>query len=183
MARSETSEAALGGDERALIEAAQRNPLRFADLYERHFERLYAYVSRRVPYRSAAEDITSDVFHRALANLGSFEWRGAPFAAWLFRIAANEIAGRGLRLRREAGTPAAEQRDDQTPEEIEDRAQLFRFVRELPADQGRVLELRFADGRSIREIATILNRSEGAVKQLQFRGVKYLRERMGGTNG
>ena len=177
------SEAAQDSGERALIEAAQRNPLRFAGLYERHFERVYAYVSRRVRDRSTAEDITSDVFHHALANLQSFEWRGAPFAAWLFRIAANEIAGRGLRLQRESGTPAAEPRDEQTPEVVEDRARLFRLVRELPEDQRRVLEMRFVYGRSIGEIATQLNRSEGAVKQLQFRGVKHLRERMGATNG
>ena len=67
---------------------------RFADLYEANFERVYAYVIRRVRDRDEAQDITADVFHLALKSLPRFEWRGVPFAAWLFRIAANEIADR-----------------------------------------------------------------------------------------
>ena len=81
-------------DERLLIEAAQRDPARFAELYENNFERVYAYVARRVGNRAEAEDLTSEVFHQALANLQRFEWRGIPFAAWLFRIAANLISER-----------------------------------------------------------------------------------------
>src|SRR5271168_3810331 len=83
--------------ERALIEAAQRDRSRFADLYEANFERVYAYIARRVRDRDQAQDLTADVFHSALKNLSRFEWRGAPFAAWLFRIAANAIASRGKR--------------------------------------------------------------------------------------
>ena len=182
MAGGPSSDAAYS-DERALVEAAQADPLRFGELYQRHFDRVYAYVARRVRDRGAVEDITSDVFHHALANLCQFEWRGAPFAAWLFRIAANEIADRELRSGRESGTRAGETPDNETPERIESRARLFGLVRELPDDQRRVIEMRFAEGRSIREIALLMNRSEGAVKQLQFRGVQSLRERMGGMNG
>ena len=75
-------------DERLLIEAAQKDPARFGVLYEINFERVYAYVVKRVQDRSEAEDVTSEVFHQALANLKRFEWRGIPFSAWLFRIAA-----------------------------------------------------------------------------------------------
>src|SRR5437867_8402430 len=71
--------------ERLLIEAAQRDPSRFAALYEDNFERVYAFVARRVRDRDEAEDLTSEVFHDALASIGRFEWRGVPFAAWLFR--------------------------------------------------------------------------------------------------
>ena len=74
-------------DERLLIEAAQHDPSRFAELYENNFERVYAYVVRRVHSREEAEDITAEVFHQALLNIGRFEWRGVPFAAWLLRIA------------------------------------------------------------------------------------------------
>jgi RNA polymerase sigma-70 factor (ECF subfamily) len=83
--------AASRDDERSLIEAAQADPRRFLELYDRHVDRVYAYVSRRVRSRAAAEDITSAVFEQALANLLSFEFRGAPFVAWLFRIAANAL--------------------------------------------------------------------------------------------
>ena len=87
-------------EERVLIEAAQRDASRFAELYELHFERVYAYIARRVRERPAVEKLTSQVFHQALLNIGKFKWRGAPFASWLFRIAANSIADRGQRLRR-----------------------------------------------------------------------------------
>ncbi len=88
-------------DERLLIEAAQKDPARFAELYESNFERVYAYVVRRVGDRAETEDLTSEVFHHALANLQRFEWRGIPFAAWLYRIAANLISDRWQRTNRE----------------------------------------------------------------------------------
>ena len=88
-------------DERLLIEAAQKDPARFAELYENNFERVYAYVVRRVGDRAETEDLTSEVFHHALANLRRFEWRGIPFAAWLYRIAANLISDRWQRTNRE----------------------------------------------------------------------------------
>ncbi len=70
-------------DERKLVEAAKHDPAQFAELYTRNFHVVYGYVSRRAASREEAEDITSEVFHQALANLHRFEWRGAPFAAWL----------------------------------------------------------------------------------------------------
>jgi RNA polymerase sigma-70 factor (ECF subfamily) len=167
-------------DERSLVEAAQKDPSRFADLYERHFERVYAYVVRRVRDRYAAEDVTSEVFQQALANLARFEWRGVPFAAWLYRIAANAIADRGRRAAREVLVADTGDRPDEAgAPELEQHARLFRLVRALPEDQRRVIELRFAGQKSIKEIAGELGRSEGAVKQLQFRGLTILRERMG----
>lgn len=165
--------------EQRLIAAAQRDPRRFADLYEENFERVYAFVARRVPNRSDAEDLTAEVFHQALANLREFEWRGAPFAAWLYRIASNAIADRWQRAARERGAPApADPPDpgaDANPEAVERRARLFRLVANLPPDQRSVIEMRFAEEKSIAEIARALGRSEGAVKQLQFRGVQNLR--------
>ena len=88
-------------DERLLVEAAQRDPARFADLYENNFERVYAYVVRRVGDRAETEDLVSEVFHHALAHLKRYEWRGIPFAAWLYRIAANLISDRWQRKDRE----------------------------------------------------------------------------------
>ena len=97
-------------DERLLIEAAQKDPARFAELYENNFERVYAYVVRRVGDRAETEDLTSEVFHHALANLQRFEWRGIPFAAWLYRIAANLISDRWQRNepRRSGGRAGAD---------------------------------------------------------------------------
>ena len=170
-------------DDRLLIERAQSDPAHFADLYEIYFDRVYAYIARRVNHRSEAEDLTSDVFHHALANLKRFEWRGVPFAAWLYRIAANAIADRSERLTRERRIDPPVDVEPAEQEEAQDQARVFAFVRELPEDQRRVVEMRFAEQKSIREIAEQLGRSEGAVKQLQFRGLEALRARMGGKHG
>ena len=168
-------------EERLLVEAAQRDPSRFAELYERHFERVYAYLAHRLRDRDAAEDLTAEVFHRALAGLPRYEWRGAPFGAWLIRIAANLVADRLDRASREFTTDALPDRaadPDVDLADVERAARLFRLVDTLPADQRRVIVERYVEERSIREIAARLERSEGAVKQLQLRALQTLRSRM-----
>lgn len=172
-------------EEQRLIEAAQRDPARFADLYEHYFELVYAYVARRVRDRNEAEDVTAEVFHKALRSLPRFKWTGAPFAAWLFRISANLIADRAQRAARERSFEGDEDNSggrapqpQQTDlEQSERRASLFRSVDQLAEDQRLVLVMRFREEKSIREIADALGRSEGAVKQLQFRALEKLREK------
>ena len=88
-------------DERLLIEAAQRDPRHFGQLYEDNFDRVYGYIARRTRDRAEAEDLTAEVFRQALAKLRQFEWRGVPIKAWLFRIAA-ECAARPLARSRDA---------------------------------------------------------------------------------
>ena len=167
-------------EERLLVEAAQKDPAHFVDLYEANFERVYAFVSRRVHSRADVEDITSQVFQYALANLPRFEWRGVPFAAWLYRIAANAVADRWQNLAREGGRPVMEapsvEFDDGEIERTEQRAQLFRNVAKLPAEQRRVIEMRFVEEKSILEISRVLGKSTGAVKQLQHRAFEKLRK-------
>jgi RNA polymerase sigma-70 factor (ECF subfamily) len=169
-------------EERLLVEAAQKDAARFSGLYEANFERVYAFVSRRVHARADVEDITAEVFQHALENLSRFEWRGVPFVAWLYRIAANAIADRWQSLSRESGRPMMEapsvEFDDTEIERTERRAQLFRNVAKLPAEQRRVIEMRFAEEKNIREIAQALSKSTGAVKQLQFRAIEKLREQI-----
>jgi RNA polymerase sigma-70 factor (ECF subfamily) len=168
-------------EERLLIEAAQNDPSRFAELYEHNFHRVYAYVARRVGDRAETQDLTAQVFHQALANLAKFKWRGSPFAAWLYRIAANAIADRARQKMRESVEQPNLSSESSTTtdlEEVERRARLFRAVDKLPEDQRRVIVMRFADEQSIREIAAELGRSEGAVKQLQFRALENLRNRL-----
>lgn len=169
--------------ERQAIEAAKRDPRQFGALYEAYFERIYAFILRRVRDRDAAEDLTADVFHRALASLPRFAWRGVPFAAWLYRIAANAVADRRTRDARDRDVPNPVEPIEIGLEELEHRAQLFRLVEQLPADQRRVLSLRFAEEKTTREIAALLGRSEGAVKQLQFRALQALRVRVGDPDG
>ena len=177
-------------EERRLVEAAQRDTARFGDLYERYFEVVYGYVARRMRDRNEAEDLTAEVFHKALRSLPRFKWTGAPFAAWLFRISANLIADRAQRAAREGNvlsdeletsrTVGLQSRNEQMQqvelEQSERSAVLLQSVDQLAEDQRRVLVMRFAEEKSIREIAEALGRSEGAVKQLQFRALEKLRK-------
>jgi len=195
MAGSEPAQKARLGqrsetDERRLVEAAQQDRACFGAVYERYFELVYGYVARRVNDRGAAEDLTSEVFRKALANLTRFKWTGAPFGAWLIRIASNLIADRAKRAGREvlADEPALNaaavdesvntQSQQSNLEAVERHARLFRLVDALPDDQRRVVAMRFAEEKSISEIAAELNRSEGAIKQLQFRALQTLRKRL-----
>lgn len=172
-------------DERLLIEAAQKDPARFSDLYETHFERVYAYVARRVQDRAETEDVTAEVFHHALANLKRFEWRGIPFSAWLFRIAANLISDRWQRSGHEVldgEKVESAQVGPKEAEEVERRATLYRLVDTLPAEQRNVVVLRFVEEKSIKEVARAIHKTEGAVKQLQFRALSNLRARLEGAD-
>lgn len=177
-----------GTEERRLVAAAQGDPARFSDLYEHSFAVVYAYISRRINDRSETEDLTAEVFRRALTNLPRFKWSGAPFAAWLFRIASNLIADRSKRKAREgggtvfdaetemAGNPKLTKQTQQVElEECERRARLFNLVEGLAEDQRRVVVMRFSEEKSIRDIANEMGRSEGAIKQLQFRALENLR--------
>lgn len=118
-----------GVDERALVEAAQSDPARFGDLYELHFNRVYAFVARRVWDRAAAEDVTSEVFHKALAGIGRFEWRGTPFVAWLLRIASNAIVDRAKRVARERTLPPIDEVLAPPPEGDDRRARIDGAIR------------------------------------------------------
>ena len=167
-------------DDRRLIEAAQADPEQFVELYDRYVDRVFAFVSSRTNDRAAAEDITADVFHQALTHLHEFEWRGVPFSAWLLRIASNAIADRWRQSGRDATELPAEIPDRRDADEIERRVIVFQLVEKLPVAQRRVIELRFVEEKSIREIASELGRSEGAVKQLQLRALENLRKGMAG---
>lgn len=165
-------------DERLLVEAAQLDPARFGELFERHAQRVYAFVSVRVRSRHVAEDLTSEVFHHALKNLKRYEYRGFPFSAWLFRIADNVIAQRGREAMRESGTPVVN--EPYSDADAERKAIVFELVGTLPEDQQRVIALRYSEQKTLREIAEEMNRSEAAVKQLHYRALENLRKHMEG---
>jgi RNA polymerase sigma-70 factor (ECF subfamily) len=169
--------------ERRLIEASQKEPRRFARLYEKYFDRVYAFAMTRTHDHAAAEDVTSETFRRALQNLPRFQWRGVPFSAWLFRIAANAAADQHKQAAPQTGL-------DDLPDEpsdswdaafiqVEERSELFALVGRLPRDQQAVIAMRFAQDKSTQEIALVMGRSDGAVKQLQFRALQSLRAWVG----
>jgi RNA polymerase sigma-70 factor (ECF subfamily) len=166
-------------DDRPLIEAAKSEPARFAELYEQHFARVYAFFARRVDTREEAQDLTAEVFHQALASIKSFTWQGAPFIAWLYGITANVLSKHWHKQ----GKLRTEELNDLSSagDEIERSIILEKLVDSLLPDQRRVIVRRFVDQKSIREIAEELGRTEGAVKQLQLRALENLREKFGVT--
>lgn len=169
-------------EERRQIQAAQRDREAFAPLYERYVDQIYAYVFTLTRSKEQAEDVTAATFAKAMEELPRFQWRGVPYSAWLYRVAANTAA----RERRRSGwieldphlsdataDPAA------AVEALDRAAEVRAAVALLPTDQRQAVLLRFSGGLRNKEIAGIMNRSEGAVKLLTFRAVTALRRRLG----
>ncbi|MDO8612267.1 MAG: sigma-70 family RNA polymerase sigma factor [Dehalococcoidia bacterium] len=172
--------------ERRLVEASQRQPRRFAKLYERYFDRVYAFAFTRTGDRTAAEDVAAETFRVALENLPRFEWRGVPFSAWLFRIASNAALHYFRQAAREETLADVVEDQGESWEarliEVETRARLFELVKRLPRDQREVIVMRFGYEESVKEIARAMGRSEGAVKGLQHRAMESLRSWIGDWN-
>lgn len=168
-------------EERLLVERARRDPAAFGDIYLRYHDRIHAYVYSRTHDQEVAADITADTFVLALEGIGTFEWRNVPFGAWLFRIAANQVAGHYRRSR-----PHLDLNErmvgDTGPEEEAMRHSDAEDVRIaltwLKTDQQRAMELRYHQGMRAREIAAEMGRTETAVKLLLHRGMLTLRSRM-----
>jgi RNA polymerase sigma-70 factor (ECF subfamily) len=145
-------------------------------------DRIFAYALTLTQNRELAEDVTAATFARAVEELPRFEWRGVPYSAWLYRVAANLVA----RDRRRPGWIELNPQlgdDAPGPEEAAvwgDRAAEVRAaVAALPPDQRQAVLLRFGGELRNREIAEIMGRSEGAVKLLTFRALTTLRRRLG----
>lgn len=170
----------------ALIERAKRDSEAFSELYERYVDRIYAYVYYRTGDARDAEDLTARVFYRALAHLPEFNQTGAPFIAWLYRIAHNLVANwhrdkmrhPELPLDLWLHSPVAEPAPQAQAERAETERTLLDSIRALPAERQQLLLLKFVDGLSNVEIGKILGRSEGAIKSLYHRTLLSLREEM-----
>jgi len=170
--------------ERKLVEAARSNPVAFGALYERYVDAIYSYAFNRVGDRAMAEDIVSETFHRALENIHGFEWRGVAFSAWLYRIASNAIAAK---FRREPANTTDDELDqvlepepgpEQAVTALEWKSDVLAAVRALPSEQQQVILLRFGQDMRNREIARVMQRSEGAVKALLHRALASLHRRL-----
>ena len=188
---SQSSEAI---SEQALIERAKKDPQAFGDLFDRYYSVMFAYVLRRVGKWNDAQDITSEVFLKALKGLWRFRWQGIAFSAWLYRIATNEV---GIYFRRAGRAPVSlnqliEQsgfepasRDDLVAEKLEAERQFERHrdfliarskIASLPLKYQHVITLRFFEQKSVKEIAEILGKKEGTVRSLLSRGLQRLRK-------
>ncbi len=168
--------------ERSWLERARRGDGEaIGELYRRYAHAVYRYVYYRLGDVEQAEDVTADVFVRALEALPRFRERGLPFSAWLYRIAAARVADAFRRKRRRPMEPLAGDLTESSagPEEVAEERwraeQLRRLVGQLPEIQQQVLVLRFVERLSHAEVARIIGRSEGAVRVMQHRALRELK--------
>lgn len=171
-----------------MIVRARHDRAAFAALYDLYVARVYAFCAVHSASKEEAEDLTAQTFEQALRAIGRYEERGQPFSAWLLRIAANAAANRA---RRPAAVPlhstgtadadvaaAGDTPAESWVAEWERADWIEEHLAALPADQRWVVRLRFYDDLGFGDVATAMDRSEGAVKQLLRRTLTALRARI-----
>ncbi len=170
-------------EEESLVRRAQQQDQQaFAQLYEEHFDKIYRYVALRIGDRAEAEDITQQVFLKALRSISSFRWKGIPFSAWLFRIAHNQVVDYLRKKTKQATVPIDEVQVSVSSDPqllMEQRLnieQLISATKRLTEAQREVISLRFAGELPIADVARIMGKSEGAVKALQHSAIVALRK-------
>lgn len=174
-------------DESLLIEQAKCDPEAFGLLYEKYVPKIYNYIYYRTGNHHDAEDLTAKTFQRAMKHIPSYEQRGVPFSAWLYRIAHNVVANwhRDRSRRRVIALDelVLYQQRLQSPEGLveadEEKRELLKAIRQLPAVRQQLLILKFVECMSNEAIGQIMGRSEGAVKSLYHRTLLTLRKDMG----
>jgi len=169
--------------QRLVIESAQNGDLEaLGSLYDSHINQVYRYALARLGNVHDAEDVAEEIFLKMLAGLPSYQWRKVPFAAWLMRIARNEVVSFTRRSgRRQQDTELPEElvdRQNNDPAETTERTMALEDLRVavklLPEAQREVIILRFASGLSVADTARALNKNENNVKVLQHKGMQRL---------
>ena len=174
---------------RRLVERAQTGDRRaLEELYLLHFDRIYSYLHIRVGNRHDAEDLTNQTFVKMLESIGRFEWRKVPISAWLFRIAHNLAMDHfraSRRLQPEEKLPEPEHAAEHSAEEEAfqaiGRRSMLAMIENLSHDQQQVLTLKFVFNFGNSEVATILGKTEGAIKSLQHRALATLHRQLSKT--
>lgn len=176
--------------ENVLVEKAKSDPQAFGSLFDAHYPEILRYALRRTADVQAAQDITSEVFSKALIGIGKFRWQGIPFAAWLYRIANNETAdyykhGKIQQISLEqvpeyglGSSPAAEEELINAESELKRHQQylaLHEKIVKLDNKYQEIISLRFFQDKQINEISQILGKPEGTVKSLLHRGLEQLK--------
>ena len=171
---------------RALVDRAQQGDREaLEELYLLHFDRIYSYLHMSVGNRHDAEDLTTQTFLKMLESIGRFKWRSAPFSAWLFRIAHN-LAMDHFRARKrwqpEEEVPEPPGSEEPSAEMLAmhsiGRQSMLELIETLSPEQQQVLTLKFVFNFSNADVATILGKTEGAIKSLQHRALASLQKQV-----
>jgi RNA polymerase sigma-70 factor (ECF subfamily) len=174
-------------DQQALLERASRGePAALGALYDQYADKIYAYIYRRVGQAEVAEDLTGQVFMRMLEAVRTGQGWRSSFSGWLYRIAHNLVIdyyrrrGRVTLVDIDEAAPVRATHGDpvRSTENLLNREQLRAALFELTEEQAQVISLRFLEERSIAEVAALMEKTEGAIKALQYRAVLALRRVM-----
>jgi RNA polymerase sigma-70 factor (ECF subfamily) len=171
---------------RQLVDRAQAGDRgALEELYLIHFDRIYSYLHVTVGNRHDAEDLTTQTFLRMLESIGRFRWQSAPFSAWLFRIAHNLSmdhfrAARRWQPEEDVPEPAGSEERSAEDEAFQSigRKSMLQMIEGLSDEQRQVLTLKFVFNFTNGDVATILGKSEGAVKSLQHRAIVSLQKQL-----
>ena len=168
------------GEERLIRQAKQGDKQAIGELYRRHVDVIYRYVWARVADEAVAEDLTAQVFLKALEGLPTYEPMGKPFQAWLYRIAYARIVDHWRRRENQVNVPldgTLPSRDPRPGELLEAEAEwgmAIDLLARLTDDQQDVLILRFIGEMTLLEVAGTLGKTLGATKALQHRALASL---------
>ncbi|MFC2021034.1 RNA polymerase sigma factor [Chloroflexota bacterium] len=169
--------------EKLVVQAVNGNTDAFGDLYIIFVEKIYRYVYYHINSKTAAEDITGEVFLKAWRAIGSCRGKENAFSPWLYRIAHNQLVDE---IRKRQRRPSLELENVETISDPESSAEayseqqeLLKVIDRLPSNQRRVIILKFIEGMDNREIAKIIGKSEGALRVMQMRALAALRKELG----
>jgi len=168
-----------------IVELAKSDPTKFEALYKKYYEQIFRYIYQRVEDKETAFDLTSQVFLKAMNNISKYEYRGVPFSSWLYRIAKSEVyqSYRDLKTNRVVNVDVSnisnlmEEMEDESGRE-ERVSKVLQNLRNLKEQDLSLIELRFFEKRSFKEIADMLYITENNAKVKCFRVIEKLKKMM-----
>lgn len=164
------------------VKQAKRSPEGFAPLYKKYYEQIFRYIYQRMDDFDVAADVTAQVFIKAMNNIHKYEYRGVPFASWLYRIAKSELyqSFRDKKAQRTVNVESfqlfqvIEDLEEDTSDE--DRTMLLKIISELDESDVELLELRYFEKRSYREVGELLDISENNAKVKAHRLIQKMKK-------
>jgi len=171
-------------NEEKIIEASQSDPAQFRVLYEKYYRAIFLFIYHKVDHKETAADLSSQTFLKALQHINRYEYRKLPFSAWLYRIATNETMqffrkNKKVRKVMIDDTLLSELQEPEAPPDLEKlKMRLVKVIDTLKIDEVQLIELRFYEKKSFKEIGYILDITENNAKVKTYRLVEKLRKKM-----